>query len=129
MLKLLNIYAFVVMFVSQNALSCNLTEQYLNLENELKADFEKSLKACRDVVSDYKYWFRVAMCVKNADAVNVGGQCKHMVSGRTINYPSPKIEEEFCNIFGSDSKSVKQYIESTAQHLDIQKCRYEKKKE
>ena len=118
------IFVLLVLLNSTNlALSCELTEKYIEARNEFAKQIRKPYVECIKSVSNVEYWYRFSQCFKAGDGEGVGGGCGHIVSIPRERYKSLGIEDSFCSVLDFSTDKKIQLMDQYAESKDIVKCK------
>ena len=115
---LIRILLLLILFVTSNANSCELTEEYKAARIEAYRTMHSSYSACRKSSRSAAYWRNYVNCIEQ-HGENTGTYCKHVNLRKKEN---PKDATKHCEILNPTAGEVFKYFQEVINEKRITKC-------
>lgn len=111
------------MTISGHATSCELTDEYIELQDGLRETTKTSYEFCMDSVGWIDHWYMYDQCLRNNDAENYSFGCGDFVEKNKERYKSLGVTPELCASHKEGTALYQRVLDNAAKHLKVTKCK------
>jgi len=109
--------------LSLQSISCELTDEYKELQDALREKTKTSYGLCASSVEWVQHWYMYDQCIKNNDAANYSFGCGDFVEKNKEKYKSVSVGTEICDSHKEGTALYQRVLDNAAKHLKVQKCK------